>query len=540
MLYSRAARVTSPRTGARPDDRTAPPQTPPLAHSAAWRLAATVARILVGLLGVPIFTRALGMSQWGLLALFHSATAPLILLDFGFSTATVKYVAESIGRGDRAAAVRVAHTTVLFNLAVGAIGAVALGGLAPWLAAHAFAIPDPDVPRATLGFRLAGVAWLIAVLTSPFSGVLAAHQRYDVLSRVGTASVVASTALGVTVAALTRDVVATLAAQVLVSAVVLAVYVGIANRLLPGVAALPRGDARALRRSFSMGGWQSISSVGALLSGWSDRYVLGAVFLPATLGFYAVVQSLYSQLYGAFTELSEVLYPAVSHREGSGDLATARRLTLLAAWTITTAYGVCAAVLATVGPDFLHLWISPEVAREAGPTLRLLCVGGIIGMAAIPPFHYVLGLGRTRWHAASSILIGTIVLGSAVLLVPRMGLAGVGLGLIAGVLARWGFVAGIARVHFRDEPFGAFALHVFAPPITSVLLLGAGVLAHDALAPPRTWIGLVAETIVAFAAIGLAQVAAGELLPGGPQRRRDVVSSIWAVVRRRPVTETRA
>jgi O-antigen/teichoic acid export membrane protein len=496
-----------------------------MAGNAAWRLAATVARVGIGVVSVSLFTRMLGMSQWGLLALFQAAVAPLALLD-GLGTATVKFVAEALGRGDREDATRVVHTTLLFNLAVGGAGALGLLLSSRWLATAVFAIPAHDVGTAIVGFRLMAGLWFITVITATYSGVLSAHQRYDQTSQLATLSVFGSTALGLVAAALTRSVVAVVVAQAVAGALMAVLYFRRASRLLPGIAAIPRGDRATFRRSLSFGVWQVVGMVGSLMTGWGDRYILGGFFAPAIVGFYAVASLLHTQLYAAFMEIGEVLFPAVSHLEGRGELADARRLSLLMGWTLTTGFGVCATVLAIVGGDFLRLWISAEAALATTGTLRVLCVAGIVAMTAIAPLFYLLGIGKTRWDAASGLVNGAAVIGVGLLVVPRHGLAGVGYGLLAASLIRWIFVALIWRVHFRPQyGIGDFAAHVWSPPLVSIATLLVLSRWHDALARPVGWAWLVVETVVAFGLALAIQLGISELVPGGGQRRRDVVAS---------------
>jgi O-antigen/teichoic acid export membrane protein len=229
--------------------------------------------------------------------------------------------------------------------------------------------------------------------------------------------------------------------------------------------------------------------------------------------------------------MGEVLFPAVSHLEGRGELAGARRLTMLVAWTLTSGFGTAAVVLAVVGGDFLHLWISPEAAREATSTLRLLCVAGPIGMAAIAPFYYLLGIGRTKWDAASALIVGAIVVGAGLVLVPRYGMRGVGYGLIVAVLVRWVLLGLIWRSCFREDvSFGTYAAHVYAPALTSIVLLAALVQVHAMIGRSPSWPWLAVETAVALMVVAGAQLLANELLPGGRQRRQDVVASFKPVL----------
>ena len=504
-----------------------------MAANASWRFAATLIRVAVGLVSVPLFTRMLGMTQWGLLALFQAATSPLALLDMGLGAASVKYVAEFTGRGDTAGAVKVFHTTLLFNLAMGVAGALGVALAAPWLATALFAIPTQEAGLAVTGFRVMAVSWLVGVLTASAAALLNAHQQYGASSRLAAISVLVTVGAGLATAALGGNVVTVLAVQTLVGVGLGVAYFAAARALLPGIATRPRWDPEAFRRSFSFGIWQGVALAGAMLSGWGDRYVLGAFFAPATVGFYSVVNLLYTQLYTVFLEMGEVLFPAVSHLEGQGDLPGARRLTLLVAWTLSSGFGVAASVLAVVGGDFVRLWISPEAAAASAPTLRLLCIGGILGMPAIALFYYLLGIGRTRWDAASAITVGATVVGVDLLLVPRMGMIGLGYGLIAGVLVRWLFLVAIWRVHFSPEfRFGAFALHVFVPAVVSVALLLGLERLHAGIGRDVTWAWIFLESVGAtVTAVGI-QLGVAAILPGGTRRIRDVVTSFRPVVAR--------
>lgn len=503
-----------------------------MAANAAWRLAGTVARVTIGLVVVSLYTRLLGLTQWGLLALFQAAVAPLALLD-GLGRATVKFAAEALARGDRLGAAAVVRTALALNLALGAAGALGLAMAAPWLARSVFAIPPAEIDRAIGGFRAMAIVWLLGVLTTTCAGALAAHQRYDAVAKLATVAVVVSSGAGLAAAALGGDVTAVVTAQAAAAAVMLAVYVWAASRLLPEVVRVAPPDRGALRRAASFWRWELVGVAGGLVTAWVDRYILGAFFGPAVVGLYAVAQVLQSQLYGAFLEMGEVLFPTVSHLEGAGDLPAARRLTLLAGWTLASGFGVCAVVLAVVGGDFLALWVAPEAAAAATTTLRLLCAGSILAITATAPLYYTLGLGRTRWDAVSSILFGVTITGLGLVLIPRYGLEGVGWGLIGGAAVRCGLVLGLWRADFRDHvTLGTFAAHIWGPAGVSLAALVALSWAHDSLALGVGWPGLILESAVVLAIAGAAQLGLSELSIAGRERRRAVVSSFRPVFAR--------
>ena len=494
---------------------------PSLVQNAAWRFASTLALSAVSLVSVPVFARILGLEQWGLLALFQAATAPLVLLDLGTRTAMVKYVAEALGRGDRAEGTRTFQTTLIFNLATGALGALALVLAARWLASSVFAIAPGQQDRATAGFRLMGLNWFATALGTTLSGVLTAHGLYGRASRLRTLAGVGNGSAGILAVLAGSGLLGVVLAQTAMNLVMAGLWFAAASQTLPGIRAIPRWDAGVFRRCLSFGSWQATAAAGGLLAGWSDRYILGASLSAAAVGVYAIALSITGAAYGAFHDMGEVLFPAMSQSHGAGNLAEARRISIHAGWALSTAFAVVSAVIAVVGVDFISLWISPEAARMGGPVLRLLCTAGTLGVAVTGPVFLCLGFGKTRLLALSSLLSGVTVLGLGVVLVRSLGLTGAGWAIIGGALAQWAVLLEMTRtVYAPDVHLGEFALHIWTPSCAGVAILWALVKAHDALARPPSWPLLALETLLFTAVAAALQLAANEALPGGSQRRK--------------------
>ncbi len=508
-----------------------PRRAPPVAGNVVRRVAGTVLRVGLALVSVPIYTRMIGMSEWGMLMLFQAAAGPLSLLDLGVTPAMVKRVAEAHGRDDAKASARTVRAALSFSAIIVAIGAALLVGLAPWLARSVFVIPAADLGPAVLGFRIVALSWAATSAFTFAMNVLIANQRYDELLRASTVSVIAPTAIGLAAAAATRTASWTLLGQATGSWVAAAFAASRAAKLVPGIRVAP-WDPGELGRLLRFGLWQATANVGVVLANWSDRFVLGGFVVPRVVGFYALAQALQQQVYAVFIEASDVLFPAVSHRQGTGEISAARRLALLAGWLLTTAFGPAAIALGVLGGDFLRLWISVEAAEQATTVLRLLCATAIAGLAAVAPVSYALGMGRSYWQAPFSIVVGIASLGTSLALVPNLGIRGVGIGLLSGALVRWGLLPFLWRSLFEDVTAREFFVNVLAPPLASLALLTGLSRVHDAVPHHPGWLAFLVETIAFVLLVAGLQVAIGEILPGGRHRRREVVGSFRPILDR--------
>jgi O-antigen/teichoic acid export membrane protein len=511
-------------------DATPPRAAPPLAGNVVRRLLGTTIRIGIAFVSVPLYMRFIGASQWGLLMLFQAAAAPMALLDLGVGPALVKRVAEARGRVDEDAAVRTIRSALLFSTISLALGACLILLLSGWFARSVFAIPAADVETAVRGFRFVALSWAAGVPLAFATNVLVAHQRYDEVLRASTIALVTTTAAGLAAAAGTRNAASVMLAQAVASAAAAAFAAWRAARLLPRRALSPAWDKAESRRLLGFGGWYTVANTGVILATWSDRYVLGTFLLPRAVGFYALAQQMQQLIGSLFSEAGDVLFPAVSMRHGMGEISFARRLALLAGWLLTTAFGPVAITVAVLGGDFLRLWISPVAGQEAAGVLRLLCAATIVALAAVAPVFFALGTGHSRWQAPFSLTAGVSALVVSIALVPTLGLKGVGIGLLAGASVRWALFVPLWRSLFRvDVRARDFFLHVCAPPLVSLALLAAFAHAHDAFPHASGWVVFFLEVIVLFSVAAVLQIAAGEVLPGGPRRRRDVVDSFKPV-----------
>jgi O-antigen/teichoic acid export membrane protein len=497
------------------------------------RLVGTGTRIAIAFVSVPLYMRLIGVSQWGLLMLFQAVAAPMMLLDLGVGPALIKRVAEALGRGDNDSVSRSVRAAFFFNVAIVGVGACVILLLSGWFAHSVFEIPNQDVAIAVRGFRYVALSWVAGVALAFSSNVFVAHQRYDEVLRASTLALVASTAAGLAAATATREAASVMLAQAGGTLVAAGWASWRAARILPRLRSPPVSAPSELHRLLGFGGWYTVANIGVMLATWGDRYVLGAFFAPRTVGFYSLAQQMQQLMGSLFTEAGDVLFPAVSLRHGMGEIPSARRLALLAGWLLTTAFGPVAITVGALGGDFLHLWISPAAAQEAAGVLRLLCAASIVGLAAVAPVFFALGTGRSYWQAPFSLISGLSSVALSLALVPSLGLRGVGIGLLAGATIRWALFVPLWRSLFRpDVSVRDFLLHVCAPPLVSLALLAALVPAHDAVGHARGWLALTLEGAGVLALVSAVQLAVGEALPGGSERRRDVVGSFRPVLAR--------
>jgi O-antigen/teichoic acid export membrane protein len=112
-----------------------------LAGKLAWNLLGESIPVLAAVVAIPILVHRLGADRFGVLTLSWIIAGYFGLFDFGLGRALTKAMAQEIGLGRDAKAGEFFWTALAMMLVLGAMAAVALAMIAPWLTRGALKIP---------------------------------------------------------------------------------------------------------------------------------------------------------------------------------------------------------------------------------------------------------------------------------------------------------------------------------------------------------------------------------------------------------------
>jgi O-antigen/teichoic acid export membrane protein len=163
-----------------------------------------------------------------------------------------------------------------------------------------------------------------------------------------------------------------------------------------------------------------------------DRFLI-AVFLPiASVSYYAVPLNLAQRMLSLVPNITTAVFPAVSGFQDKPEHL--RQLYLRCTKSVLIIMlPVTAALVALAGP-ILSLWMGADFAAQSTPTLRLLAVAFLLASFSAVPCVFAEGLGKPELPALFAAISAVLNLGFALLLIPRFGIAGPALALIANAL----------------------------------------------------------------------------------------------------------
>ncbi len=464
-----------------------------LAHNALLNLVGQTLPLAVAIVALPLIIRGLGHETFGAFQLAWVILGYFAVFDLGLGRATTKFVAEYVGRGATIPVPGIVATAVTFQGVLGVAGGIVLALLVPTLVNRVFDVPPALAAQVARAFYVLAAAVPVVLLSTSFSGVLQAVQRFGLVNIVQSSSSVATYALPLLVLALGGGLVGVVAVVVVARVLALAAYIALVYAAVPAVRGPLRIDRHFVRPLLAFGSWVTVTNVVNPLLVYLDRALIAAILGLAAVTYYTAPYDVVLRLSVIPASLVPPVFAAVSAIDGVGDTARLARLFLRSAKLLALAVSPIALTVVLLARPTLALWLGADFAVHSTLPAQLFAVAVLVNAMAQLPYATLQGVGRADLPAKFHLLEFPLYAAVLWALVTRFG--------IAGAAGAW-----LARV-----------------ALDSVLLYGAAVRAHHLrlrallrqvlaplLLPLAVFGGIVTATGLLFD--GLAARAAGTLL----------------------------
>jgi O-antigen/teichoic acid export membrane protein len=393
-----------------------------LARNTALNAAGQLLPLLLAVPILPFVLAALGAERFALLTLAWTLIGYFGFLDLGLGRAATRYVAGALASGDAAEVGRIVWSALGLQLLLAVAGATALIGLAPLLAADVLRIDDPVLlgeARSTIAAVAAGLP--LVLLSGTFSGVLEAHQRFDLVNAVRIPANVAMLAIPAVGAAAGLSLPAIVMVIVAARACALIGFAVIAIRIGGGLP-LHAPDRGMLRKLLSFGGWLSVSLLAVPVFTYAERFLIGGLRSLTELAFYAIPFEIVARTAVLPAAIAFTLFPAFSFAHSHPDRVAALfrkpvRILFLVQWPVLVLFWLFA-------PEILRGWLSEEAAAAGTGALRLLALAFFFNGFAQIALAGVQGLGRPDLKARLDLVQLPLYGVCAVLFIARFGITG--------------------------------------------------------------------------------------------------------------------
>jgi O-antigen/teichoic acid export membrane protein len=457
----------------------------------------TIAAAVIALVMTPVLAQGLGKHDFGIWVVVGSMILYLELLEFGFGTATIKYVAEFEALEDRER-LRSAIATSFWVLALPGVIALLLGIAAAAAFPYLLDIREGAETAARLLILMLAANMAISIPGDTFGGALIGLQRYDLQNATLLVVAVAqAVAWGIVIGA-GGGLVALGVVTVILSLLGQLWRYLLVRRLVHGVTLSRRRFDRGMFRGFAkLSFWYALGEIADVIIFRIDTIVVGIVVNIQAAAVYGVGQKLALVAEKLVQPVVYTLFPHSSELAALDDRA-GLRATLITGTRISMGLaGPLTVSLAVMGEPAVRAWVGPSFS-EAGLVVVYLAAATAIKSLVQTGQTLLNGMGLARAPAmvvsaeAGINLLLSVVLGQA------MGIHGVALGT---------FLASAATDLVLLLPYVCrrlgLSLASFLLPVIKAHLPGLAVSLGVGWLVVRSGVSGIAPVVLGAAAIGL-------------------------------------
>lgn len=393
-----------------------------LIRNTAFNLLGQGLPLFVALFATPAIVRGLGVDRFGILTLAWMVIGYFAMFDLGLSRATVKYVAEALGKGEVERLPVLVWTSFGFQLLLGLVIGLLLALLVPVLADLAFKIPPNMASESRSVFIILAYSLPIILMPMVLKGVLEAGQRFDLINPV---QILAGSLmfllplLGIYLGIGLPGIVSLLVLSRLGTA---AAYFILCRKIFPSILSGFTFDRTLVRKLISFGGWMTLSNIFGPILLYLDRLVIGIAISVAAVAYYSVPLEVVLRLMVFPVSVILVLFPAFSA------ISTASRETIVRLYIRSMKYlflvmGPLVFIMVLFARDILRLWLGQDFAQQSSLVFQILAAGMLLTPVQVSA-SLLQGIGRPDITAKFYLLEFVFYIPVLWFLVARMGITG--------------------------------------------------------------------------------------------------------------------
>lgn len=404
------------------------------ARNVSTRYVSIVVSALVGLVVLPINVRYLGAADYGLWMLIASITTYFSVLDLGYGSAVIKFVAEYRAKRDVRSLNEILSTLFVLFSGMGAL-VYLLAAILAWFLPAIFNIGPDQIATARTILLIIAANVALHFVFAVYGGVVNGFERYYLNNVIGMVSNIAGALVNVTVLWLGYGLIEIVVCTSLVRMAPYYLYRRNAKAVFPELELSVRLFRRArLREVTGLSVYLAISDWSARLNYTIDNFTIGIFLNTAAVGVYAVGLRLSEALFRMTNQLHSFLFPAVVHQATQGQLDAQRRLLVHATrFQLAVAVALCGAVIA-VADRLIRTWVGPGL-ENGYLTAQILAYVVVLRAWMGIPSTVLKGSGHAAFVAKVGALCAVANVLLSVVLVKTMGLVGVALGTAIPVTA---------------------------------------------------------------------------------------------------------
>jgi O-antigen/teichoic acid export membrane protein len=410
----------------------------------------------------PLVIRSLGPVAYGVWILAVSTVQYLLLLDMGLRSAIVRFVCAADAQGKVDEVKKVVSAALWLRLLIAAVAVVASVVLSV-VFPHFFKVPHDLGRAAQITVQLCALGVAITLVSTVYNGVLAAMQRFDLLSSITMTQTVIRAVGVVLILRSGRGLISLAYWEFAVVTITGLITIGAAFKVYPACrVGVARPDDATFKMLWSHSVISFIWSIAGQIILYTDNVVIGIFLEVGLVAYYAIGGSLVLYSGQVVSALATTFVPLASRLDASGNNKRLKTLLLRGCQASLAILFPISLSLLFRGKTFISLWMGPQYSRIAGTVLDILLISQFFNAAASAPSQVMMATGKHKPVAIAASISAALNLFLSIVLVRTIGLYGVA----------WGTSIATSIIHLCFWP--RYVRKVLGVPIRTYLWTGLG------------------------------------------------------------------
>jgi len=400
----------------------------------------------MGFIFIPLYIKYLGIESYGLIGVFATLQAWLILLDVGMTPTLSREMARYTGGAHNSQSIRdLLRSIEVLVLAIVCIIALATWGGSDWLAKHWLRAESLPLETVAHAFSIMGVVTALRFVEGIYRSCITGLQRQVAFNVVNS---IMATLRGVGSLAVLAFVSPTINAffiwQGVVSVLGVIVLADLTYRTLPKTEYTGRFSVNALREVVRFaGGMVSITFLGLLLT-QTDKILLSNLLSLSEFGYYTIATVLAGSLQLLVAPITQAWFPRLNQLRARNDNAGFIRTYHQGAQLVSAIMGSGGVIMIVFADLILNLWTrDPTITNNTATLARLLAMGYLLNCLTWIPYQAQLAHGMTSLAVRIGIAFVIVIVPAIIWAANNYGAVGAA---VVWVILNAGYV--LVSVHF--------------------------------------------------------------------------------------------
>lgn len=440
---------------------------------------------LMSFLFIPLYIRFMGVEAYGLIGVFTTLLAILILLDLGLSLAVNREMARLSAHGDHSRARDLVRTLEVMYWLIGLAVATGIFFGAELITRHWLNLSRLPLGTATKAVQLMAVVTFLRWPGALYGGVLMGLREHVTLNAVAAVTATLTGAGAVAILwAISPSVIAFFTWQIAVAALnIVALSLATWRKLGPAVERA-RFDRAALRSilGFSAGVF-GVTLLSVMLM-QLDKLVISSTLPLAIFGYYTLAFAIGNVLSSLAAAVHGALFPSLSHLVAAGDEEAVAALYHKSCQVMALAVVPAGTALAFFAPELLNLYLrDAQTTAQVQSLVIVFAVANTLYGMLMMPYALQLAYGWTRLSIYKNVAALLLYIPMLLIAVHRFGVIGAPLSWLALMIGYLVCEVGIMhRRLLRGHMARWYLFDVLGPWALAAAIIGAGrLIANDGM-----------------------------------------------------------